>query len=168
MSADNTAALRWPQYAAYGVLGFPLAFAALPLYVHLPHFYVEHVGLSLATMGMVLLMARLADALIDPWLGVWSDWHAWCHGGDRRPLLRQALIPFVVGMVMLLTPRADVGYLWVIVALFLTYFGYSLVTINYHAWGADIGINAGQRVSITSWREGAALLGVILAAALPS
>ena len=34
-------ALPWYRLSAYGILGFPLAFAALPLYVHLPHFYVE-------------------------------------------------------------------------------------------------------------------------------
>ncbi|MBK6638000.1 MAG: MFS transporter [Rhodocyclaceae bacterium] len=78
-------ALPWYRLSAYGILGFPLAFAALPLYVHLPHFYVEHVGLSLASVGLVLLLARLADALIDPWLGVWSDWQAWCYGATDGP-----------------------------------------------------------------------------------
>ena len=27
--------------AAYGALGLPLAFAALPIYVHVPHLYAE-------------------------------------------------------------------------------------------------------------------------------
>ena len=31
---------------SYGALGLPLAFAALPIYVHIPHFYAETTGLS--------------------------------------------------------------------------------------------------------------------------
>ncbi len=161
-------ALSWPRLSAYGVLGFPLAFAALPLYVHLPHFYVEHVGLSLASVGLVLLLARLSDALIDPWLGVWSDWQAWCYSGDRRPLLGKALLPFTLGLVMLFIPPTGAGMLWVVFALLLTYLGYSLVTINYLAWGAEIGHDENQRTVVTAWREGWALVGVIVAAALPS
>ena len=32
------------QMLAYGALGFPLAFAALPLYVHVPQLYADSVG----------------------------------------------------------------------------------------------------------------------------
>ena len=59
--------------AAYGVLGFPLAMAALPIYVHVPHFYADTLGLSLASVGGLLLAARFLDAVQDPLLGWWSD-----------------------------------------------------------------------------------------------
>lgn len=36
---------------AYGALGLPLAFAALPLYVHVPRLYTEALGLPLAGVG---------------------------------------------------------------------------------------------------------------------
>ena len=54
---------------AYGALGFPLAFAALPIYVHLPRYYAATTGMELALLGAILLGARLVDAVIDPWLG---------------------------------------------------------------------------------------------------
>ena len=54
---------------AYGLLGLPLAFAALPIYVHVPRYYAETAGLELALLGGILLGARLFDAGIDPWLG---------------------------------------------------------------------------------------------------
>ena len=57
----------------YGLLGLPLAFVALPLYVHLPHVYASRYGMPLATLGAVLLLARLLDAVTDPWLGHLSD-----------------------------------------------------------------------------------------------
>jgi len=61
------------QLAAYGILGFPLAMAALPIYVHVPKFYADTLGLSLASVGALLLAARFLDAVQDPILGWWSD-----------------------------------------------------------------------------------------------
>ena len=61
------------QGLAYGLLGLPLAFAALPLYVLLPNHYAREYGMPLATVGAVLLAARLLDAATDPLLGRWSD-----------------------------------------------------------------------------------------------
>jgi len=57
----------------YGLLGLPLAFVALPLYVHLPNVYASRYGLPLPTLGGVLLLARLFDAVTDPWLGRLGD-----------------------------------------------------------------------------------------------
>jgi len=53
----------------YGLLGLPLAFCALPLYVLMPNLYAREWGVSLAALGAVLLGARLFDAALDPWLG---------------------------------------------------------------------------------------------------
>ena len=58
---------------AYGLLGLPLAFVALPLYVILPNHYAREFGVPLATLGAILLGARLFDAFIDPFLGRLSD-----------------------------------------------------------------------------------------------
>ncbi len=48
-------ALPWRSGLTYGLLGFPLAFAALPLYVVLPNHYARSFGLSLATVGALLM-----------------------------------------------------------------------------------------------------------------
>ena len=64
------------------LLGLPLAFVALPLYVHLPHLYASRYGMSLASLGAVLLLSRVFDALCDPLLGHWSD-HLAVHSPQR-------------------------------------------------------------------------------------
>jgi len=56
---------------AYGGLGLPLAFAALPLYVHLAPFYSGVISLSL--LGAILLALRFLDAAIDPLIGALFD-----------------------------------------------------------------------------------------------
>ena len=58
-------AFGWRNAVAYGLMGLPLAFAALPLYVILPNHYARQFGVPLAALGAVLLGARLLDALID-------------------------------------------------------------------------------------------------------
>ncbi len=146
---------------AYGVLGLPLAFAALPIYVHVPRYYAETAGLELALLGGILLGARLLDALVDPWLGWLADRVA------RPRMVALALLPFALGFVALLNPPAGHAALWLLGALALTYLGFSAATVAYQAWGADVGSDSSERTRLTAAREGFGLLGVVLAAALP-
>lgn len=147
---------------AYGLLGLPLAFAALPIYVHVPRYYAETAGMELALLGGILLGARLLDAGIDPWLGWLAD------RLPRRGMLAVALLPFGIGFVALLNPPSEDAAGWLLGSLALTYLGFSAASVAYQAWGADIGADSGVRTRLTASREGFGLLGVILAAALPA
>lgn len=146
---------------AYGALGLPLAFAALPIYVHVPRYYVDTTGMDLALLGAILLGARLLDAFIDPWLGWLAD--RW----PRQRMLAFALFPFAIGFVALLNPRSDWPALWLLGSLTLTYLGFSAASVAYQAWGAALGGDAALRTRLTAAREGFGLVGVMLAAALP-
>jgi glycoside/pentoside/hexuronide:cation symporter, GPH family len=147
---------------AYGVLGLPLSFAALPIYAHIPHYYAAVAGMSLSALGAILLVTRLLDAGIDPCLGWLAD------RLPRRGLLMLALPVFGAGFVALLNPPAVQAGWWLAGALMLTYLGYSAASVAYQAWGADIGATPQLRTRLTASREGFGLLGVMLAAALPS
>lgn len=147
---------------AYGFLGLPLAFAALPIYVHVPRYYAETAGLELALLGAILFGARLLDAGIDPWLG-------WLADRVRRPaMVAVALLPFAAGFVALLNPPAEGAAPWLLASLALTYLGFSAATVAYQAWGADLGGDSGVRTRLAAAREGFGLLGVVFAAALPT
>lgn len=146
---------------AYGFLGLPLAFVALPIYVHLPKLYADF-GLSLATIGAVLLAARLWDAFIDPLIGSWGD-----RARDRRHAIYLAVPLLAAGFLGLVQPPAGVGASWLLGMLLLVYLGYSLASVNHHALGAELSPDPQQRTRITATREGLALVGVVLAAVLP-
>ncbi len=158
----------------YGLMGLPLAFVALPLYVILPNHYARAFGVPLATLGAVLLGARLLDAVIDPWLGRWCD-RFFAHSAQRvlRASMAAALV-LALGFIALFFPpasfieaRGDALIGWAVAALVVTYSAYSLVSVAHQSWGARLGGDALQRSRIVGWREGLALAGVLLASVLP-
>mgnify|MGYP003703491451 CR=1 FL=1 len=161
------------MYWRYGLLGLSLAFVSLPLYVTLPHHYASHHALSLESIGALLLITRLADAAIDPWLGRWIDrtlqrgqtaaWRLACLAGGVMTM----------GFIALWFPPAAMQQphsllLWLGATLALTCLGYSALSILHQAWGSRWGGSAMQRTRVVAARELAALVGVLVASTLPS
>lgn len=173
--AASHAVFGWRNLLAYGFLGLPLAFAALPLYVLLPHHYAREFGVPLAALGGVLLGARLADALIDPLLGRWAD--RLLARSPRAVLMLSAgaAVLLAAGLVLLFFPRpwiaaTEPGALlaWAAAMLLVTYLGYSALSIAHQAWGAlQVGSEA-ERSRLTGVREAWGLVGVLTASVLPS
>ncbi len=168
-------AFGWRNAVAYGLMGLPLAFAALPLYVILPNHYARQFGVPLAALGAVLLGARLLDALIDPWLGRFNDWllarssaAVLAASAVAAALLAAGLLLLFFPTLVLSEPGVSDLLRWAALMLMLTYLGYSLLSISHQSWGALLGGNEAQRGRITGTREALALAGVLLAAVLPS
>lgn len=165
------APLQGLQGLCYGLLGLPLAFVALPLYVLLPHHYAAGLGVPLASLGALLLAVRALDALLDPLIGRFVDrlldWpraRLMAVAGAAALLLSTAFqalfFPPVRGTPALLA--------WAGGALVACYLAYSGLSVLHQAWGARLGQTATERARVVAWREGAALLGVIVASVLPS
>ena len=150
----------------YGLMGFPLAFVSLPLYVVLPNYYARTFGVPLATLGAVLLGTRLFDAFIDPWLGRWSDrlfarstsavliW-----GGLAAAMLALGFALLFFPPVRETTPLL----VWATLCLMLTYAVFSALSVMHQSWGAMLGGNEWQRSRVVAWREGLGLVGVLTA-----
>lgn len=166
---DPSQVLSWRAGLSYGLLGLPLAFAALPLYVVLPHYYASDRGLSLATVGALLMLVRLIDAGAEPLLGRLSDRvyrrtvHAvlWMAGASALLLglgMAGLFFPWVEGAAALAA--------WMVAGLLFTCLAHSLLVITHQAWGVRLGGDAAQRSRIVAWREGAGLMGVVTASAL--
>ena len=161
----------WLQGLRYGALGLPLAFVALPLYVILPNHYASTFGIPLATLGAMLLGARLLDAVADPWIGRLVD--GWFKLSLSRVLAAAALAAVVLalGFRGLFFPPVQgqtALLVWCAALLAVTYLSYSVLSVLHQAWGARLGGDEVQRARIVSWREGLALVGVLVASVLPS
>lgn len=160
---------RWWSGPAYGLLGLPLAFVALPLYVVLPHYYATELALPLASVGALLMLVRLLDAAAEPLLGRLSDR---LYQGPLRAVLwvagGSALVQ-VLGLSGLFFPAMQGPQAlaaWMVAGLLVTCLAHSQLVIAHQAWGVRLGGDALQRSRVVAWREGPGLIGVVTASAL--
>jgi len=167
--AVNEGPLPRARLGAYATLALPLAMAALPVYVYVPKLYADNLGLSLVTIGTILLAARLLDAFQDPLLGWWSDRHAGVPDGRSRFIV--AAIPMLaLGLLCLFHPPAVRGLwlgTWLTACLLVAYLGFSMAAISYFAIGAELTTDYHERTRVTATRGAFGVAGVLIAAALP-
>lgn len=170
-AADRAIATTPPRWrlAAYGLLGLPLAMAALPVYVQVAAYYAMQRGVALATLGWVLFAARLLDTLQDPLQGHLID--RLRHGIARWLLLGGALL--ALAFTGLWQPPASgiPAAVWLGAMLVLAYSAHSMLNIAYLTWGARLAggtRGGGALLSATAWREGAGLAGMLIASVVPA
>ncbi|TVR96747.1 MAG: MFS transporter [Rhodospirillales bacterium] len=151
----------------YALPAFALAMPTIPVYVFLPTFYADTLGLGLTATGAALLLARLFDVITDPTVGYLSDrWRTPL--GRRKPWIAVGSVIAAIALVRLFQPpeAVDAGYLvlWAI----LLYVGWTLVAVPYTAWGAEISGDYHERSRITGSREAAMILGILAAGSVPA
>jgi len=148
----------------YGLLGLPLAFVALPLYVVLPHHYASVLGVPIALLGAVLLAARLLDAFVDPLIGRGIDrlYARSAHAVLTVSALAAVLLALGFGLLFF-PPVSGTNALlvWAASTLALTYLAFSTLTVAHQSWGAMLGGDEAQRARIVGWREGLGVVGVL-------
>lgn len=167
LSATRSERVRGTVLLAYGALGFPLAVLNLPLYVYLPTFYAEQMGLGLATVGIMLFAARLLDTLSDPLIGELSD-RIPTRFGRRRPWLVAACPVLLIGTWMLFVPQAGAGAGYLFVWTSVAYIAWTVMLLPYAAWGAELSGAYDERSRITSVREGFVIVGILFATGGPA
>lgn len=153
--------------AAYGALSLPLATIGLPLSIYLAPFYAGELGLSLAALGTAMILARLIDIVVDPWIGIASD--RWRPSPGRRKIwLPIGGTVLLIGVYMLFQPEPPVGILYFLGWTAVVYLGFTMVKLPYEAWGAELSGNYEERTRITSARQVFTLLGLVVATIVPA
>lgn len=154
------------QLVAYGQLVVPLAVIGLPVAVYIPPFYSSTLGLDLAAVGFILMLARISDVITDPLIGRLSD-RTRTRFGRRRPWIVAGVPVMVVSALMLFVPQGEVSNLYLLIWIAMIYLGYTLITIPYGAWGAELSGDYGERNRITGSREMFLLAGLLIAITAP-
>lgn len=153
--------------AAYGAPALPLAALTLPVYIYLPTFYAKTLGLGLATVGAVLLVARIVDVLSDPVIGQLSD-HVQTRFGRRRPWIVAGTPVVMASIWFLFVPDAEAGLGHLLLWSVLLYVGWTMMILPLSAWGAELSDDYHERSRITAFREGFVLAGTLFALGLPA
>lgn len=155
-------ALSQQTLLLYALPAFPLALLGLPLYIYLPTFYVEHVGLDVTAVGLILFVSRLLDMINDPVIGFVNDRYS-----KNQTLMVWGAVFVLLGFYALTHPLSTPSPLWLFGFSLLAYFGWSLVTIPYLSLAVKLGTSRYENTRLSSWREVANILGVVTALTLP-
>ena len=91
----------------YGLGGAVYAVKEAAYVVFILLFYIQVLGLSGATAGIVLFIGLLWDAVSDPLIGVWSDRFK-SRWGRRLPFMVAGAIPLGIGFVGLFAPPESI------------------------------------------------------------
>jgi Na+/melibiose symporter and related transporters len=159
-------AAHYRQLLFYGLPGLPLAMLGLPLYVYLPSFYAQDLGLSLSVVGMALLAARGLDVITDPLIG-WLNDKVQSRMGRRKLFMLLGLPLLLVGLEYLLRPSGKVDGLYLFAWSFVTYLGWTFISIPWQAWGAEMTRDYHGKSALSASREGFAILGTVVVISLP-
>ncbi|WP_340150524.1 MFS transporter [uncultured Sneathiella sp.] len=149
----------------YALTAFVVALPTIPVYIHLPALYGVELGLGLAATGLFLLLARLFDTVSDPVIGYLSDQYGF-RGARRKPWIAIGAVVAGFGLYKILNPPSDVGGLYLLLWSIVLYTGWTMVSVPYLAWGAELVDDYDDRTRLTSWREAMTLVGIFGAGAL--
>ncbi len=144
----------------YALPAFSLAMLGLPLYIYLPTFYSEYVGLGTFEIGIVLFLARGLDLILDPLVGSLSDKYA-----KRKLMMFIGMIILLAGFLALSYPLPS--WIWLLGFSFIAYTGWSLMSIPYLALSAELSRDYHDNTRLASSRELLTICGLILALVIP-
>lgn len=155
------------RLAAYSVAELPVSMISTSVALFLPAFYTQDLGLGMAAVGTVLMLARFWDVFTDPLIGYLSD-RTRSRFGRRKPWVVAALPLAMLAVYQLYFPPADPGNGYLLGWVVLFWLGWTLFNIPYFAWGAELSSAYAERTRITGWRTMAGLIGTVLALAIPA
>ena len=158
--------LRRRHLFAYAWLNVPLSIAGLPLAIYIPSFYATELGMSLAAIGWILMLARISDIVTDPLFGILSD-RTPEHWGRRRLWMIVGIPLTALSIYMVFSPSGSVGFFYTFFWISLLYIAWTIVQIPYSAWGAELSPDYRERTLITGWREMFGIIGQLFVMALP-
>lgn len=164
--ADLSIQTRW----AYSLPAFALAVIGIPVYVYIPKFYTDVVGMDIALAGGLLFGVRIFDALTDPIVGTLSD-RTRSRFGRRRPYILGGSILLAVALLFLFNPptaSVPMATVWFGIWIYLLFLFWTIVAVPYEALGPEITFDYDQRTVLFAWRDGFLIAGTLVAAASPA
>lgn len=147
---------------AYGGPALPLAAFGFPLYVYLPTFYAQDVGLSLGVVALLMWLSRIFDVVTDPLIGSLSDRFD-LPGGRRKSWIVMGVPILIIGCYFLFTPPKDATWAYLLYWSMFAYIGWTMVVLPLSALGAEMSDNYHERTRITASREAFLIIGTVAA-----
>jgi glycoside/pentoside/hexuronide:cation symporter, GPH family len=155
---------------AYAAPAFALALVGIPIYVYLPKFYTDVVGIDIAAVGYILASVRILDAVTDPPMGYLSD-RTVSRFGRRRPYIVVGSVFVALFIFLLFTPPEGSAFFktaWFGVCIYALFLCWTVVTVPYESLGPEITFDFNERNALFGLRDGLLIAGTLAAAASPA
>ena len=145
-----------------------LASMAISFYVFIPKLYANTV--SIEGIGLIILISRLFDAFTDPVVGYLSD-RTKSNTGRRKPWINISVLPLCLAFVLLffyeLVP-AEYHFYYLLILSLLFFLFWTTYSIPYDALAQELVTDYNKRTVLFSYRDGAIVIGTLLAAIIPA
>jgi glycoside/pentoside/hexuronide:cation symporter, GPH family len=155
---------------AYAAPAYALAVIGIPVYVYIPKFYTDVVGINVILLGYILFSVRIFDAITDPVIGYLSD-GTHSKYGRRRPYIVGGALFVAVAMYLLFNPpQASPQFetVWFGVCIYFLFLFWTVVTVPYESLGPEITFDYHERTSLFALRDGFLIAGTLAAASAPA
>ena len=155
---------------AYAAPAYALAIIGIPVYVYIPKFYTDVVGINVILIGYILFSVRLFDAFTDPVIGYLSD-RTQTRFGRRRPFILVGSVFTAIMMILLFNPpqaSPSSETLWFGVFIYALFLFWTIVTVPYESLGPEITFDYNERISLFAMRDGFLIAGTLAAASTPA
>ena len=170
MTTAETYRVAWKEKLAYAAPAFALAVVGIPVYVYIPKFYSDVVGINITILGYLLFSVRLFDAVTDPAIGYISD-RTQTRFGRRRPYIAAGSILVAIAMFLLFNPpKASASFetVWFGISIYLLFLFWTAVVVPYESLGPEITFDYNERTSLFGMRDGFLIAGTLAAASSPA
>ena len=158
--------LRRSTLILFGLPEYAMFLASIPVSLYLPFVYTKDLGLELADVGLLLMLARITDVVTDPLIGYLSD-RTSGRFGRRKPWLAAGSLLMMISAYQLFNPQGAVDNAYLLLWSVTLWLGWTMINIPYYAWGAEISDSYHERTRITGWRQAFAFLGNLSVLAVP-
>ncbi|MGE0668479.1 MAG: MFS transporter [Sphingomonadales bacterium] len=150
----------------YGLSEMPLQVASVVISAYLLNYYAADLGVGLAAIGTIWLVARIFDGVTDPLIGYLSDITRTRWG--RRRVWMAASVPLIMlAVYKLFFPDPPVDALYFLSWMLVLWLGWTMLMIPYYAWAAELSTDYNERSVIVGWRVWLGMAANVLSKVVP-
>jgi len=162
----NTDRISSIRLMAFALPSFVTSLMRGPTSSILPAIYAKYHGLDLATIGIILTLSQLLDAVTNPLIGYLSD-RTESPIGRRKPWIIGGYALTLVVVYFLFIPPEKITALFFLFWYVMMYIAWTIAEIPYMAWQAELSHDYKQRTRIVTYRTIMFTVGGLAFGALP-
>ena len=146
---------------SYGIIGIPVAFLGLPIFIYLPTYFVQDLKIDSLSVAIALFLARVFDMIIDPYIGNITN-----KSSNKYKFMLIVSFLVIISLYFLINPVFS-NFIWIFLFSFLTYISYSFILIPYLSLNSILANDNQHSSKLSFSREVFIIIGTLLALLIP-